>query len=53
MGFYPGEYLISAGQKLADLEGDKWKDVPEIKDTILTYCNENEIKKKKKDLFNS
>ena len=28
-GFYPGEYLISAGQRLANLEGDKWKDAPE------------------------
>jgi arginyl-tRNA synthetase len=30
VGFYPGEYLIYAGQKLADIEGDKWKDAPEI-----------------------
>jgi arginyl-tRNA synthetase len=30
VGLYPGEYLISAGQKLADVVGDKWKDVPEI-----------------------
>ena len=28
-GFYPGEYLIPAGQKLADVEGDKWKNAPE------------------------
>ncbi len=28
-GLYPGEYLISAGQILANLEGDKWKYAPE------------------------
>ncbi|MBL6933188.1 MAG: arginine--tRNA ligase [Rhodospirillales bacterium] len=28
-GLYPGDYLIPAGQKLADVEGDKWKDAPE------------------------
>jgi len=28
-GLYPGEYLISVGKRLAKLEGDKWKNVPE------------------------
>jgi len=28
-GLYPGDYLIPVGQKLADVEGDKWKDAPE------------------------
>ncbi|MBH89726.1 MAG: arginine--tRNA ligase [Magnetovibrio sp.] len=28
-GLYPGEYLIAAGKKLADQEGNKWKEIPE------------------------
>lgn len=28
-GFYPGEYLIPAGQALAKRDADKWRDLPE------------------------
>jgi arginyl-tRNA synthetase len=28
-GFYPGDYLVPVGQKLAKEEGDKWKSAPE------------------------
>ena len=28
-GLYPGEYLIAAGQRLAEIEGDEWRDAPE------------------------
>jgi len=28
-GLYPGDYLIPAAQKLAEVEGDKWKNAPE------------------------
>lgn len=28
-GLYPGDYLKPVGRKLADQEGDKWKDAPE------------------------
>src|SRR5579859_6087696 len=28
-GFYPGDYLIPVGQKIAEEEGDKWKSTPE------------------------
>ena len=28
-GLYPGDYLVPAGQALADRDGDKWKDVDE------------------------
>jgi arginyl-tRNA synthetase len=28
-GFYPGDYLIPVGQKIAKEEGDKWKNAPE------------------------
>ncbi|MBT3237826.1 MAG: arginine--tRNA ligase [Rhodospirillaceae bacterium] len=28
-GLYPGEYLITTGQRLAEIEGDKWKNAPE------------------------
>jgi arginyl-tRNA synthetase len=28
-GFYPGDYLVAVGQKIAAEEGDKWKSAPE------------------------
>ena len=28
-GFYPGDYLVPVGQRLAKEEGDKWKSAPE------------------------
>jgi arginyl-tRNA synthetase len=28
-GLYPGDYLIATGRKLAERDGDKWKDRPE------------------------
>jgi len=28
-GLYPGEYLISTGRRLAEIDGEKWKDEPE------------------------
>lgn len=46
-------YLINGKYNPASEHSIIWKDVPEIKDTILTYCNENEITISKKDLFNS
>ena len=39
-GLYPGDYLIPTGQKLADVEGDKWKDAPEAEwlEPISTFA---------------
>src|SRR5579859_1705271 len=28
-GFYPGDYLVAVGQKIADEEGDRWRSAPE------------------------
>ncbi|MBC8267334.1 MAG: arginine--tRNA ligase [Rhodospirillaceae bacterium] len=28
-GLYPGNYLIQTGQRLSEIEGDKWRDAPE------------------------
>jgi len=29
-GLYPGDYLIAPAQKLSEIDGDKWKDAPEV-----------------------
>ena len=39
-GLYPGDYLIPAAGKLADVEDDKWKDAPETEwlEPISTFA---------------
>lgn len=46
-------YLINGKYNPTSEHSIFWKDVPEIKDIVLTYCNENQITISKKDLSNS
>ena len=46
-------YLINGKYNPTSEHSIFWKNIPIIRDTVLTYCNENEITISKKDLFNS